>query len=307
MGFIIFCFGGSSLPLPLIVAGASMLGALALRDALTYKAARSQAQYYLDSAGDAAVAGVFLLAAEAMTLNVAPSATLPTPALYRGALVCLPMIPILRMVLRPRPDPESPGEETGLPAETLYRRTWRMNTLWAGTVNGIVFMTVSDRPNSISDSLGTGGTLLLMGLLIALQRNALQRRSKIATLFTNVVKQKKVRLKETLAQGIEKHEPLYKWYVAIGWALYFNIARAMAVILWPWLSGDPGATLFRPAAAIVGFAVVVLTWPYVKASNLAAARALQAEIDGASTQTGRPSVWSELIRHSVPSGSAAPK
>jgi hypothetical protein len=279
LSLTIFCFGASSLPIPLILTLISILGALLLRDALTYKAPRSEAQYYIDLAGDAAVAGVFLLAAEAMTLTVAPLAALPSPVLYRGALVCLPMIPILRMALRPRPDPEMPSQGSGVPAETRYKRTWRLNLLWAGTVNALVFMTLSNRPNSIADFLQMSSTVIWFGLLATLKRNALGR-MKFQTLFTNRTKQDKEHKKNLLPKVVEKSDPLYGWYVAIGAILYFKLAQAMVMILWPWLSGDPDATFLRPAVAMVAFAVAVLTWRYVKLSNIAAARALQAEIDG---------------------------
>jgi hypothetical protein len=245
---------------------------------LTFNAPRSDSQYYLDLAGDAAVTGVFLLAAEMMTLGIAPGAALSNPALYRGALVCLPMIPILRTALHPRPDPDKPPQVSDLSAETLYNTTWRLNVMWIGTVNVIIFMTLSSRPNSILDFLNTATTLILFGLLLTLKRNAFGR-MKFQNLRTDRLKEDMAHKKNLAAPAVEKGDPEYGRYVAIGAIIYFKLAHAMVVILWPWLSGDPNATFLRPGAAIVGFAVAVVTRRSVKRSNIAAARALQAEID----------------------------
>jgi hypothetical protein len=50
----------------------------------------------------------FLLAAETLALKNIAIAGLPAPVLYRGAIICLPLISTFRMLLRIKPDPEAP-------------------------------------------------------------------------------------------------------------------------------------------------------------------------------------------------------
>jgi hypothetical protein len=108
-------------------------------------------QYYLDSAGDAAAAAVFLFAAETLTLQVSPSLRFTGSVLNRGAAVCLPLLSTMRFVLRPKPDPEAPFGEQGEPAMALLKRTWRLNLLWLMASYGLILQNVSDDPNSKLD------------------------------------------------------------------------------------------------------------------------------------------------------------
>jgi hypothetical protein len=50
------------------------------------------------------VAGVFVLASRALAGWTSPSVALPIADLYLGSLVCLPLMGILQMALRPKPD-----------------------------------------------------------------------------------------------------------------------------------------------------------------------------------------------------------
>ena len=78
-----------------------------------------------------------------------------------------------------------------------------------------------------------------------------------------------------LPAGLGRRNPLYWWYIALEGMIFLEIAVAMVTVLWPWLTGgaaDP--TIARPAAAILGFAAVLMSWPYVKRSNREASRAL---------------------------------
>ena len=61
-------------------------------------------------------------------------------------------------------------------------------------------------------------------------------------------------------------------------ALFLLTNIAVMVLLRPWVSGNPDATFLQPAAAMAGLAVAALSWPYVKHSNIAAAKALEEEV-----------------------------
>jgi hypothetical protein len=78
-----------------------------------------------------------------------------------------------------------------------------------------------------------------------------------------------------LPAGLNRHDPLYRWYIALEGLIFLEIAAKMVTVLRPWLTGgaaDP--TVARPAAAILGFAAAMMSWPYVKRSNREAALAL---------------------------------
>ena len=47
----------------------------------------------------------------------------------------------------------------------------------------------------------------------------------------------KARMKETLPQGLQKGEPLYRWCVALEVLIFVALAASLAEVLWPWLSG----------------------------------------------------------------------
>ena len=286
-GLVVFTFAAASWPAPLrwplLLGLAAILCGLTIRDAYThldpsYGKMPPMLQYYLDSAGDAAAAGVFLFAAETLTLQVSPALAFPGSVLYRGAAVCLPLISTLRLVLRPKPDPEAPLGQQGEPAIALLKRTWRLNLLWMMAFYGLILQNVSDDPNSKLDMLRGYVPVMTIAIWVVVQRNALARRDNIETVFSDWKKKMKARLKETLPQGLRKGEPLYWWYVVLQIVIFVELAAGLLEVLWPWLSGKEAGFL-RPGICLVVFTTTVLSWRYVKASNRAAARAVQAEID----------------------------
>jgi hypothetical protein len=120
------------------------------------------------------VAGVFMLASQALTLLVSPSAALPAAILYRGALVCLPLTAVLRMAFRPKPNPSNNGfEAPGATAEEIYRRAWRLNVLWRITFSGLILLNVSDKPNSLPDAI-RGNLIVPFVIWHAVQKDSLR-------------------------------------------------------------------------------------------------------------------------------------
>jgi hypothetical protein len=277
MALTIFCFGASSLPMAQAVFLAAVFCALAYRNAYTHHDLKFQcnstARYYLDSAADAAVAGLSLLTAEALMLYTAPEVALPRPAFYRGALVCLPLIAIMRVVLRPKPDPRLPFSSK-MPAEKIYKKIWRLNIMWMGALNGMSLLTMTHQQNSLVDFLRGLLPMMTMGAWMGLQRNAL-RRDEFITLGRYLYDQKSQRMSSRLLGGLQKHEALYGWYVALEGLIFVQIAASMVTVLRPWLTGGAtDSTAARPAAAILGFAALAMSWIYVKRSNREAALAL---------------------------------
>jgi hypothetical protein len=269
---IIVCLKMSALQGAQMFALLVMLGALSARDAYTHHDLRykcnSIAQYYLDSATDAAVAGLFVFAAEVFMLSVSPELALPLRVLYRGFPVCLPLIAILRAELRPKPDPDIRFEGD---REAIYRKIFVLNILWMATFSLLVMLTMSDRAGSFWDFLRMVYGIVNLGVWRRLQRNVLDA-GDLQTLSIDWEKRERARMKSSLPQGLQKHEPFYRFYVILEIMLYVQMAVASAVVLWPWLTGH--GDFLKPGISIVSFGIAVLTWKYVKQSNRAAALAL---------------------------------
>ena len=82
-----------------------------------------------------------------------------------------------------------------------------------------------------------------------------------------------------LPKGLVKGEPMHWSYVILQGAIFLVMGISLAEALWPWLSGDTThADVFRALGSVVAFATSILSWNYVKESNRAAARVIQAEI-----------------------------
>jgi hypothetical protein len=281
MALIVYCYGwvaGSKAQALFLVAG---LLALTLRDAWAHHDAKDameplpERRYCIDSAKDAAVVLISVLASQALMLETSPEIALPQAALCRATAVFVPLIGIVRMALRPKPAPQFPFRMTHLSAETLYRRTWFLNGLWIAALSGVCAMSSTDVANNPWDFLRGGLILPSYGVLFAIQRRTLLQRTLVVTIFTNVRRLVLGDRKRNLAPGLKKGEPGWRWYVAMHIVVFAQLLLAVVGQLSPWLSGeDPGFT--RPAVALIGLAATVLSWRHVMASNRAAARAIEA-------------------------------
>lgn len=289
---IIYCFAAASLPLPLLIVLGAILSALTLRDAYTHPACGSMADsssepieepppLYLDTAGDAATAAVFLLASQTLMLQISPSLAMPRDFLVRGALVCLPLLATLRMILRPSPNNGMSFEGPNWTAAQMYKRTQRLNILWAAASCA----TISTNGDALAvpvpgrDFLITFIPIATIGLWFRLQQNALSRDSGIETVFMDWKKKDLARKKETLMNGVEKQDPLYAGYVGLEALFFLLMTLPSAMGLWPWLAGRAADVDFFRLGFNLGILVTLaLTWNYVKNSNRTAIRALQKEI-----------------------------
>ena len=92
--------------------------ALTLRDAWTHHDpklhARPASHYGLDSAKDAAVVLLTVLASQALMLETSQESALPQAALCRATAVLVPLIATVRMALRPKPVPKLPFQKMTL-------------------------------------------------------------------------------------------------------------------------------------------------------------------------------------------------
>jgi len=152
---LIVAAGFAASPLtPGLAALAVIMITLTFRDAYTHNQNAPPAfQYYLDSAGDAAAASLFLIASQILARLISPSMALPAQLMYRGMLVCMPLLATLRMVFRQRLDSGASFQGPGWTAEQIYRRIWLLNALWLVLFYGVIAQTVTDRPNYFPDFL----------------------------------------------------------------------------------------------------------------------------------------------------------
>jgi hypothetical protein len=282
MALIVYCYGwvaGSKAQALFLVSG--ML-ALTLRDAWTHHDTRLHprpaGQYGLDSAKDAAVVLLTVLASQALMLEPSRESALPQEALCRATAVLVPLIAAVRMALRPKPDPKLPFQKMKLSAEAMYRRIWFLNGLWIASLAGVAAMSSSNVDNDPWDFLRGALLFSSFGVMFAIQRRTLLQRTFIVTIFTNVRKLVLGRNRKMLAHGLKKGELGWRWYIAMHIVVFAQLVLALVGQLSPWLSGeDLGFT--RPTVALIGFAANVLSWSYVMASNRAAARAIEEEME----------------------------
>jgi hypothetical protein len=117
------------------------------------------------------VAGVFVLASRALAGWASPSLALAFAVLYRGSLVCLPLMIILQMALLPKPDmPHAAYVGSNMTGEQIFWRTWRLSVLWLLTFLGLVAQNVTDK-HYYTDTI-RGAVVGLFGLWCAVQTGA---------------------------------------------------------------------------------------------------------------------------------------
>jgi hypothetical protein len=287
MGVVIFCYAAFTGPTALFAIIASVLIALAFRNAYTHldlwrlqQEPPPRSQYCVDTAGDSVTLMVVLLATQTLALKYSPSLALPWPELVRGTTICVPVIGFMRMVLRPTTGPDPEKRFSRLSAIYIYIRICVFNILWMLCFYGLIAQDVTDDPNSKMDWLRGGVPLVTFVFLIIFGRNGLIRRDTVMTLFTCPRKQLLRRLKETLLQPVKPGKPGFWICVSIEFILFAELAVSMATGVWPWLSGQQhGGGFLQVAAHLIAFGTAVVSWRYLKQANYDAADAVQKAID----------------------------
>jgi len=277
------CFAFAPAQAGLYALGAVLI-ALAFRDAFTHqKQLQPETKYYLDSAVDAAVAGVFMIAAQGLAVVALPKMALPSQVMYRGLLVAMPLLATLRLVLRPRPEPPGPGNESiasELSAKKIYRRTRWLNFLWLITVYGVVIQNVSDKPGYFPDFLRGFLPMMCFKAWILTRVDDLCRRDVLVTLFSSVKAKTLRRMRGKVAAGPmqDQKDVNYSTFRFFYVTLFGVIALTLYTAIEPFLFGEPlMQSIWHAIGAVLAFMVCVLTWKRVQAANRAAARALLLE------------------------------
>jgi len=284
-----YCFAAVSLWLPLGIALGSVMGTLILRGAYTHPFGRNGKrdepanpwQYAMDSGTDSVMSVGSLLLSQSVMVMISTSLALRESMMWRGVVIFTPLMFVLRLVFRPRPDASMPFHGSNLTSDQIYKRTWLMNILWIATCH----FTLVTNPHSLPDWLPQANILrgaLPMNMFIVwfrIQANALIRRDYIETLFTDCEKKKKARHREVLMKGMDKSEPYYGLYVGLQWFLFLYLATPILFALWPWLAGtETSLDVFGIVFHVAALITLALTWNYLKAANRVAAAALEEDI-----------------------------
>jgi hypothetical protein len=278
---VVICFAFAP-PQAALYALGTVLVALSFRDAFTHQKNRlPETQYYLDSAGDAAAAGVFVIASQGLAAVALPSIALPAQVMYRGLLVSMPLIATLRLVLRPKPSGESSGDgraQRSPTARAIYRKTRWLNVLWLMTFYGVVAHSVTDVPDYFPDFLRGFLPVVTFGVWTASQVDDLCRRDNLVTLFTCIKAKTLRRMRGKVAVGMPRDSVNYSSFMFFQVLLFGLMALALLGAVEPFLFGEPlMQSIWQAAGAILAFMSALLSWKHVKASNRAAARALLQE------------------------------
>jgi hypothetical protein len=194
---------------------------------------------------------------------------------------CIPLIAMLRMVLRPMPEPDPSYQSSSpRPAIYLFWRTCLFNLLWLLTFYGLVAMDVTDDPHSKLDVLRGFSPIETFGLLIMFGRNGLLRRHTLLSILVCWRTQRLIRFKEMLLHVVKKGDPFYHAAVFLEALLFIELAVSMLDGVWPWVSGQStsGGPL-QVAAHLLAFGTAFVSWKYLKEANRIAAASLQYEID----------------------------
>jgi len=288
-----YCFSASGLGAPVGVLLGSVMGTLVLRSAYTYPFDRYGKAYRpanpwqnaLDSGTDSVMSVVAVLFCQSVMVETS-SLALPESRMWHGIILFTPLMFVLRVVFRPRPDPTMPFRGSNLTSDQIFKRTWGLNILWIFTCH----WTMATNPHSIPDWVPAAG--FLRGFLpfqvfivwFRIQANPLTRRDHIETLLTDWKKKKKARHREILMKGMNKNEPYYWAYVGLQWVLFAYLSTPILFALWPWLAGtETNLDVFGIAFHVAALITLALTWDYLKAANRVAAAALQDDIGASGT------------------------
>lgn len=286
-----FCFGGGVVPIATGIAVGAVLGALILRDAYTHpsegksqKAVKTQKTpgHYLDGAADAAVAGLFLMAAQCLMGSLAPSMALTWPRFARGAILCLPTLATLRMLIRPKAPGQVPFEGSTVPPETLYWTTWRMNNLWLAAMCFTIWTNPIAIPSVIPFRGFMHGALPLATFAFwrRLQRDSIGKGAMIETLFRHHKDLKRKYMGANLFKGVKTTESIYPAYVILEVMFFLQLLAPLAADIWPWVSGSGSSVdVFRTFFNLSAFATLTLSWGQVKATNRAAAESFREALE----------------------------
>jgi hypothetical protein len=289
VGLIAYCFGTAAVtggfPWWVLLPLGSMLCALTLRDiwwhpgrTRTRRQVPPVQEYYLQSSMDALCALIFLFLGQGLAWYFAWAVAVPNPVLFRAASICLPLLPALRLILRPMPDPKSPFEGQGMSAKEMYRGTCRLNVLWAFVFCATVTLGASDIPNYIPDYLRGFLPLQTLSIFFMVQRDGLERMNFLQKLFVSLEEQALAGYSRFLPRPLQPNQAFYRAAKVLKFFIFAGLALEVEATIRPWLLGSSSIEGFFVAGNIIGLTVCVLTWRYVWQANQVTAETVHEEL-----------------------------
>ena len=284
-----FCFGvgAETLPerAPFMFLTLAVLAALLLRDGWDFQTGRwgkarvDKPAFVLASAIDAVLAGIFLLASQTLAAVVAPALAMPFPALWDGAILCMPLLMALRMVCRPLPDWDPPKPQSLDDAFVLVKQVCLLNLMWGITLCFNVILNASDLPASVMDTI-RAVSIDFYALWIVLQRDGLSRRNYYITLRNHWKIARAERWLGMVASEVPKGQPGYWSARGVEVSVYLMMSLSLVDFLFPKLTHHPNylGGAWETALCLVSFAITVTSWRFMKRANYHAARVMEAAI-----------------------------
>jgi hypothetical protein len=288
LGLITYCILVAAVSLRwswllLLIPLASMLWALTLRD-IWWHPGRTKdrlkvpplQEYYLQSSMDAFCAIAFLFLGQGLAWYFAWAVTVPAPVLFRIAAICLPLLPALRLMLRPMPDPKSPFEGQGMSATEMFKATCWLNGLWGLMFCATVSLGNSDIPYYVPDVLRGCLPLFILSTFVAVQRDGLERMNRLQKLFVSLEEQALAGYGRFLPRALRPGEAFYRAAKVLKFFIFAGLAFEVEATIRPWLMGS-STDSFIVAGNIIGLIVCVLTFSYVWKANQVTAEVVHEE------------------------------
>jgi len=278
----------------LIIAGASGLCGLLLRDAYTHPSHESPEAVAGAAAKDAAVAALFILVSETILKLAAPELQMPALILYGGIGISLLLLTMWRTVFRPRLSVSRSNRSNATLDELkrfsheAYWATTRINFMWCVASIAVILTNLDAMPFSVPhlDFFFPAITIPLFAFAYRLQLNVLATAKSGSG---SVVRSENAYLKEL----VRRHDSLwgqsetarkasgFASYKTVEVLFFVLLASPLGVGLWGWLSGRG----VHMGANLAAFVTLLVLWIYVKKANQATAEILQEEIDALSGKT----------------------
>jgi len=191
-------------------------------------------EYYLQSAMDSLGAVIFMFLGQGLEQYLAPAAAVPPGVLFRVAALALPLIPMIRLILRPMPDPKSPFEGKGMSAIEVFRATCRLNILWAVMYCGTVMRGTSDIPEYVPDKLRGFLPLFVLMLFVVVQRDGLERFSWLQKVLVSWEQRALARYERFLWKKLKPGDPFYWAYKVLRVLIFACFGLFIEATVRPW-------------------------------------------------------------------------
>jgi len=275
----VFCFAFSGAPKATAWSLAVVLVALTVRSAFTHGQARDAASCALRTGTDVAVTMLSLVTAHILLKTADPHSAMQNSNFWRGAVVCIPVIAMLRMAFAVKPDMKARTfGDVGISPRRFYLRIKMLNFLWHFTFLGVAACNVTDIPHYWLDFARGFVPIMIFRALWWIQKEPFRRLNDFVTIFTNIQANKLRKMAASLAPGIKPKQPFRLWFVIAVSSLCALVGLEMVDAVFPWLTGhSPEDTFFRAMGGVIAGSTTIVALKFVRDANAVAVEALETE------------------------------